>query len=146
MALRRVAWALAKPRPGLSLPRSLGDEIRELLVAVVTQEQRLASVPDKDDSVMRNIALAHDALLRAEFRRRRAGSGVELIIISLSRRGAARFALAQIRGPRHDSNAAPARWRPPAAGRRRPRDRVQSPVPGRARPGAARRSSPRSAP
>src|SRR5208337_834637 len=46
-----------------------GDEIRELLVAVVTQEQRLASVPDKDDRVMRNIALAHDALLRAEFRR-----------------------------------------------------------------------------
>src|SRR5208337_4367510 len=67
-----------------------GDEIRELLVAVVTQEQRLASVPDKDDRVMRNIALAHDALLRAEFRRPPPaggfGSGTNCYFVITSRR------------------------------------------------------------
>lgn len=57
-----VAALVARHRIGVD-ENVLGDEIGELLVAIVAQEQRLAAVPDKDNRVMRNIALAHHGLL-----------------------------------------------------------------------------------
>src|ERR1700693_1137953 len=66
---------------------ALGLEIREFLVTVIAQEQRLASIADEYDRVVRNLDFAHEPSNLQLIRLNRTTPDSALILVKLDRAG-----------------------------------------------------------